>query len=125
MKIILSILAWASCLNVGNTKLIEILHAVQQRHGWLDRPLLGRLAEDLKLPPSLVYGVASFYHAFSLKPRGQNTYSVCTGTSCHLKGSSRLLRELEKHLNIRSGEGSVANEDNKEMARINGSGQRL
>lgn len=83
--------------------LIEILHAAQQRYGWLDRPLLARLAEELKLPPSLVYGVASFYHAFRLKPRGQHTCTVCTGTSCHLQGSSRLLSELERHFGIRSG----------------------
>jgi bidirectional [NiFe] hydrogenase diaphorase subunit len=83
--------------------LIEILHAAQQRYGWLDRPLLARLAKELKLPPSLVYGVASFYHAFRLQPRGRYTCTVCTGTSCHLQGSSRLLRELERHLGIRSG----------------------
>ncbi|MDA8428836.1 MAG: NAD(P)H-dependent oxidoreductase subunit E [Geobacteraceae bacterium] len=83
--------------------LIEILHAVQIRYGWLDRPLLGRLADELKLPPSLVYGVASFYHAFRLEPRGQQTCTVCTGTSCHLQGGSRLLHELEKHFKIHSG----------------------
>ena len=83
--------------------LIEILHAVQVRYGWLDRPTLGRLADELKLPPSLVYGVASFYHAFRLKPRGQQTCTVCTGTSCHLQGGSRLLHELERHFNMHSG----------------------
>jgi bidirectional [NiFe] hydrogenase diaphorase subunit len=89
--------------------LIEILHASQQRYGWLDRPLLGRLAEELKLPPSLVYGVASFYHAFRLKPRGHYTCTVCTGTSCHLQGGSRLLRELEKHFGIHSGNTTADN----------------
>jgi NADH:ubiquinone oxidoreductase subunit F (NADH-binding)/NADH:ubiquinone oxidoreductase subunit E len=83
--------------------LIEILHAAQQRYGWLDRPLLGRLAQELNLPPSLVYGVASFYHGFRLKPRGHQTCTVCTGTSCHLQGGSRLMHELEKHFDIRSG----------------------
>ncbi len=83
--------------------LIEILHALQQQYGWLDRPLLGRLAAELKLPPSLVYGVASFYHAFRLEPRGQTICTICTGTSCHLQGGSRLLQDLEQHLGIRSG----------------------
>ena len=83
--------------------LIEVLHAAQEQNAWLDRPLLGRLATELKLPPSLVYGVASFYHAFRLKPRGHHICTVCTGTSCHLQGGSRLLHELEKHLGIRSG----------------------
>jgi bidirectional [NiFe] hydrogenase diaphorase subunit len=83
--------------------LIEILHAAQQCFGWLDRPLLGMIAQELDLPPSLVFGVASFYHAFRLKPRGHQTCTVCTGTSCHLQGGSRLLNELESHLGIRSG----------------------
>jgi len=83
--------------------LIEILHAAQQQFGWLDRTVLGRLAAELKLPPSLVYGVASFYHAFRLEPRGDCICTVCTGTSCHLRGGSRLLRELEQHFGIRSG----------------------
>jgi bidirectional [NiFe] hydrogenase diaphorase subunit len=83
--------------------LIEILHAAQHRYGWLDRPLLGRLAEELKLPPSLVYGVASFYNAFRLTPPGHHTCTVCTGTACHVQGGSRLLRELERHFGIQSG----------------------
>lgn len=83
--------------------LIEILHAAQQRYGWLDKPLLGHLAKELKLPPSLVYGVASFYHAFRLRPRGDCTCTICTGTSCHLQGGSRLLRDLETYFGIRSG----------------------
>lgn len=87
--------------------LIEILHAVQQRHGYLDKILLGQLAKELKLPPSLVYGVASFYHAFRLTPRGQTTCTVCTGTSCHLLGGSRLLQELEKHFGIHNGNTTI------------------
>jgi bidirectional [NiFe] hydrogenase diaphorase subunit len=77
--------------------LIEILHAAQQRFGWLDRPLLAMIAKDLKLPPALVYGVASFYHAFRLSPPAELTCTVCTGTSCHLQGGSRLLLGLQQH----------------------------
>jgi bidirectional [NiFe] hydrogenase diaphorase subunit len=89
--------------------LIEILHAAQQCNGWLDRPLLGHLAEELKLPPSLVYGVASFYHSFRLKPHSHHTCTVCTGTSCHLQGGSRLLRKLEKHFAIHCGTATADN----------------
>jgi bidirectional [NiFe] hydrogenase diaphorase subunit len=78
--------------------LIEILHAAQQIFGWLDRPLLGWIADQLHLPPSLVYGVASFYHAFRLSPPAALTCTVCTGTSCHLQGGSRLLQELQRHV---------------------------
>jgi bidirectional [NiFe] hydrogenase diaphorase subunit len=87
----------------GPDALIEILHAAQQRYGWLERSLLGQLSEKLNLPPSLVYGVASFYNAFRLSPPGRQTCTICTGTSCHLKGGSRLLRGLERHFGIRGG----------------------
>jgi bidirectional [NiFe] hydrogenase diaphorase subunit len=83
--------------------LIEILHAAQQQHGYLNRELLRYIAKALDLPPSLVYGVASFYHAFRLTPRAIKTCTVCTGTSCHLKGGSRLLHDLKRHYGINSG----------------------
>ncbi|KAB0672251.1 NAD(P)H-dependent oxidoreductase subunit E [Oryzomonas sagensis] len=83
--------------------LIEILHAAQRQFGWLDREVLGLIAARLRLPPSLVYGVAGFYHAFRLEPPGRHRCTVCTGTSCHLKGGSRLLQRLERHLGIPCG----------------------
>lgn len=95
--------------------LIEILHAAQRQYGWLDRGLLGLIAASLRLPPSLVYGVASFYHAFRLEPPGRHRCTVCTGTSCHLKGGSRLLQRLERHFGIACGattpDGSLALEN--------------
>jgi bidirectional [NiFe] hydrogenase diaphorase subunit len=87
--------------------LIEILHASQQVYGWLDRPLLALLAAELKLPFSLVYGVASFYHAFRLQPRGALHCTVCTGTSCHIAGGSRIMKTLEEYFNVRHGSSSA------------------
>lgn len=84
--------------------LIEVLHFAQENYGYLPRELLGHLAEQLKLPPSLVYGVASFYHGFRLEPRGRHHCTVCTGTSCHIKGGSALLAELERRFGISCGE---------------------
>ena len=83
--------------------LIEILHAAQQLSGWLDRDLLAYLAVRLRLPPSLVYGVASFYHAFRLTTPGHHACTVCIGTSCHIKGGTTILRELERRLAIGAG----------------------
>lgn len=83
--------------------LIEILHAAQQEFGHLDRDLLGYLADRLKLPPSLVYGVAGFYHAFRLEPPGEHQCTVCIGTSCHIKGGTVLLRELERRFGVSAG----------------------
>lgn len=83
--------------------LIEVLHVAQGQYGWLDRELLGLIAARLRLPPSLVYGVASFYHAFRLEPPGRHRCTVCTGTSCHIKGGSGLLRKLEQRFGIACG----------------------
>ena len=66
--------------------LIEVLHAAQQLFGYLDHDLLYFIARPLKLPPSKVYGVVTFYHLFSLKPRGMHTCVVCLGTACYVKG---------------------------------------
>lgn len=84
--------------------LVEILNAVQERFGYLDRRLLRYLAEQLRLPTSLVYGVAGFYHAFRRAPLGKHHCTVCTGTSCHIKGGSALLEKLENRLGIPRGE---------------------
>lgn len=83
--------------------LIEVLHVAQERYGWLSRDVLRYVASRLRLPPSLVYGVASFYHFFILEPKGHHRCTVCTGTSCHIKGGSALLRELEHRLGIPRG----------------------
>jgi len=87
--------------------LIEVLHAAQQTAGHLERVALRYIAESLNLPASMVFGVASFYHAFRLKPAGTVQCTVCTGTSCHIKGGSILLEELAQHLGIECGETSA------------------
>lgn len=83
--------------------LIEILHATQQRFGHLESDALARIADHLDLPPSLVYGVASFYHAFRLEPEAVHRCTVCLGTSCHIRGGTRLLSLLERGLALRAG----------------------
>jgi bidirectional [NiFe] hydrogenase diaphorase subunit len=65
--------------------LIEILHKAQELFGYLDDDLLLFVAYQLKLPPGRVYGVATFYHFFTLKPQGTHTCVVCLGTACYVK----------------------------------------
>ena len=84
--------------------LIEILHKAQEAFGYLDEDTLTYIARGLKLPLSRVYGVASFYHLFSLKPKGKHSCEVCVGTACHVKGASSLLEALEKEIALRPGE---------------------
>lgn len=94
--------ALARCRFRGDA-LIEVLHVAQERYGWLSRDVLRYVAQQLRLPPSRVYGVASFYHFFTLEPRGRHLCTVCTGTSCHIKGGSALLGELERRFGIDRG----------------------
>jgi bidirectional [NiFe] hydrogenase diaphorase subunit len=83
--------------------LIEILHKAQSSFGYLEDPVLLYIARGLKLPLSQVYGVATFYHLFTLKPSGAHTCIVCTGTACHVRGSSQLIAVLETELGISMG----------------------
>jgi len=66
--------------------------------------LLLFVSYKLKLPPSRVYGVATFYHFFSLKPQGQHTCVVCLGTACYVKGADKILAAIEGHSKIKPGE---------------------
>lgn len=84
--------------------LIEVLHKAQELFGYLDRDVLAHVARGLRLPPSRAYGVATFYHLFSLKPPGEHTCVVCTGTACFVKGADRLLGEAEAVAHVRAGE---------------------
>jgi bidirectional [NiFe] hydrogenase diaphorase subunit len=84
--------------------LIEALHAVQQTFGFLDEASLRYVASNLAVPPSRVYGVATFYHYFSLKPQGEHTCVVCTGTACYIKGGTALLAAIGQEYGIEAGE---------------------
>lgn len=84
--------------------LIEVLHKAQESFGFLEEDVLTYIARGLKLPLSKVYGTATFYHLFSLKPSGAHTCVVCLGTACYVKGSNKVAEELERELGIHMGE---------------------
>ena len=84
--------------------LIEVLHHAQQLWGYLEDDLLIYIAHKLKVPPSRVYGVATFYHFFSLKPQGKHTCVLCLGTACYVKGGAELLNTISELAEIKSGE---------------------
>lgn len=84
--------------------LIEVLHKAQESFGYLEEDVLVYVARGLKLPLSRVYGVATFYHLFSLKPSGAHTCVVCLGTACYVKGSGQVLEALEQKTGIHQGE---------------------
>jgi bidirectional [NiFe] hydrogenase diaphorase subunit len=84
--------------------LIETLHSVQDAFGFLDEGSLRFVAASLDLPLSKVYGVATFYHLFTLKPKGRHACVVCTGTACYIKGAGALVERLQEHYGINPGE---------------------
>jgi bidirectional [NiFe] hydrogenase diaphorase subunit len=84
--------------------LIEILHAAQGIFGFLENDLLLYIANACKLPLSRVYGVATFYHFFRLKPQGEHTFVLCTGTACYVKGASEIQKGVEHHCGCKFGE---------------------
>src|SRR5271168_5304226 len=78
--------------------LIEVLHKAQDLFGFLEIDVLWYIARALKLPPSRVCGVATFYHLFTLKPQGEHTCVVCRGTACFVNGANRLLNAVQEYL---------------------------
>jgi len=84
--------------------LIEALHTVQKSFGYLDNESLRFVAQSLRVPLSKAFGVATFYHFFTLKPPGEHACIVCLGTACYIKGAPQLLAEVEKSLGTKPGE---------------------
>ncbi|WP_310828609.1 NADH-quinone oxidoreductase subunit NuoE [Paenibacillus pedocola] len=80
--------------------LIPVLHEVQDIYGFLPEPVLQVVSEELNLPLSEIYGVASFYHFFSLTPKGENVIHVCMGTACYIKGAQAVLDRLSTELKV-------------------------
>ena len=90
--------------------LIEALHAAQEAFGYLDTDALNFVGDTLGVPHSRVYGVATFYSFFTLKPQGEHTCVVCTGTACYINGAKQILTGLDNALHIKP---KQTTEDNK------------
>ncbi len=84
--------------------LIEVLHTVQEAFGYLDDQSLRYVATSLRVPLSRAYGVATFYHFFTLKPAGKHTCVICMGTACYIKGAPQLLEAMHRDLGLVPGE---------------------
>lgn len=90
--------------NGHGDSLISVLEEIQTRYRYLPREAMILASQRLGVPLSQTYSVATFYHAFSLKPRGRYVIRVCLGTACHVRGSQRVLEKVSKLLNIKPGE---------------------
>ena len=80
------------------------LHHIKAEHGYLPEAALSNAANELCVPLSQLYSAASFYAAFSFKPRGRHTIQVCLGTACYIRGGDKLLEKLEATLGVKEGE---------------------
>ncbi|MCG9967222.1 NAD(P)H-dependent oxidoreductase subunit E [Pelotomaculum terephthalicicum JT] len=81
--------------------LIEVLYWVQENYGYVPKDVQLIIADRMKVPLSTIYGVVTFYHLFSLKPKGEYEISLCKGTACYVRGSSQVLERFEKELGIK------------------------
>ena len=86
--------------------LIAVLHRVQGIFGYLPRDIMDIVAETMNIPTAHIWGVATFYHYFNLKPVGKHIVSVCMGTACYVKGAGEVLNVLKKQLGLEVGETS-------------------
>ncbi len=88
----------------ADRSLITVLENIQARYRYLPPEALILASERLGVPLSQTYSVATFYHAFSLTPKGQHCLNVCMGTACHVRGSPQVLERLQTKLGIKAGD---------------------
>ncbi len=84
--------------------LLPLLQDIQIEYGYLNEEAILKVGQHIKLPSSKVYGIATFYDQFRFEQKGKFHIKVCRGTSCHMYGSSTILREVERVLNIKEGQ---------------------
>jgi NADH-quinone oxidoreductase E subunit len=84
--------------------LIAILHEAQERYGYLSNEVIEHIAQITEVPAAEIYGVATFYSYFKLKPQGKHRISVCMGTACYIRGAAKILEAIQEQLEIKPGE---------------------
>lgn len=85
-------------------ELIHILHNVQSEYGYIPPHAISAISRHLKISESEIFGVITFYKAFSLEPRGKYIVTVCMGTACHVRGGSQIVEEMERKLDLKVGQ---------------------
>lgn len=86
--------------------LISLLQTLQEYYGFLSPEILLSISQNLNIPPAKIYGIATFYSQFKLKPIGKYIIQLCFGTACHVKGSDELLNHLKSKYGLKPGETS-------------------
>lgn len=83
--------------------LIHILHRVQAQFGYIPLEAVVAISRRLRISPNEIFGVLTFYKAFSLEPRGEHLVTVCLGTACHVRGGVAIVEEMERKLGVEAG----------------------
>jgi NADH-quinone oxidoreductase subunit E len=86
------------------SSIIQVMLDIQNELYYLPRDVLNHVSEYLNVPLSRTYNLATFYKAFSLKPKGKYPIAVCTGTACHVQGAIKIMEQIERELRVKEGE---------------------
>jgi NADH:ubiquinone oxidoreductase subunit E len=84
-------------------ELIHLLHDTQKEFGYIPAQSISKISRELKISESEIFGVLTFYKAFTLEPRGKYQITVCLGTACHVRGGAMIVEEMERKLNTKVG----------------------
>jgi len=84
--------------------LIHILHKVQAEYGYIPAEAVSQISKRLNITANEIFGVLTFYKAFSLEPRGKYLVTVCLGTACHVRGGVGIVEEMQRKLKVKAGE---------------------
>jgi NADH:ubiquinone oxidoreductase subunit E len=85
-------------------ELIHILHDIQSEYGYIPPEAITAISRRLNVSESEIFGVLTFYNAFSLTPKGEHVLTVCMGTACHVRGGVKIVEEIERKLDVKVGE---------------------
>ena len=89
--------------NKDQRELIHMLHDTQKKYGYIPAHSISQISREIKISESEIFGILTFYKAFTLEPRGKYQITVCLGTACHVRGGVQILEEMERKLNIKVG----------------------
>ena len=98
--------------------IITVLQEIQKEFGYIQEEVVNWFAKRSNIPASKFYGVVTFYSQFHQKPRGKNIVTVCCGTVCHVKGSSRLISKIQEDLKLKDGQ-DTTKDMNFTLERVN------
>jgi NADH:ubiquinone oxidoreductase subunit E len=98
------VLSWIKETGDGEEAAIPLLQKIQNYCGYLPREAMNLVVEHTKIHANKLYGIATFYAQFRLKPRGRHLIKVCHGTACHVRGADKINTALQQSLNLAPGE---------------------